>query len=107
MTRVFVTGISTEVGKTMAAAVLVEALQADYWKPVQAGDLENSDSHKIRSLVSNSRTVIHPNAYALHTPMSPHAAAEIDQIAIDLSQIFPPRTENHLVIEGRGGYSYR
>jgi dethiobiotin synthetase len=103
MTRVFVTGISTEVGKTMAAAVLVEALQADYWKPVQAGDLENSDSHKIRNLVSNTRTVIHPNSYALHTPMSPHAAAEIDQVAIDLSQIVPPLTENHLVIEGAGG----
>lgn len=103
MTRVFVTGISTEVGKTMAAAVLVEALQADYWKPVQAGDLENSDSHKIRNLVSNSRTVIHPNSYALNTPMSPHAAAGIDKVTIELSQIVPPRTENHLVIEGAGG----
>jgi dethiobiotin synthetase len=103
MTRVFVTGISTEVGKTMAAAVLVEALQADYWKPVQAGDLENSDSHKIRDLISNNRTVIHPNSYALNTPMSPHAAAEIDQVTIDLNQIVPPRTENHLVIEGAGG----
>jgi dethiobiotin synthetase len=103
MTRVFVTGISTEVGKTMAAAVLVEALQADYWKPVQAGDLENSDSHKILNLVSNKQTVIHPNSYALHTPMSPHAAAEIDQVTIDIRQIVPPRTENHLVIEGAGG----
>lgn len=103
MTRVFVTGISTEVGKTMAAAVLVEALQADYWKPVQAGDLENSDSHKIRNLVSNSRTVIHPNAYALNTPMSPHAAADIDQVSIDLGRIVLPRTENHLIIEGAGG----
>lgn len=103
MTRLFVTGISTEVGKTMASAVLVEALKADYWKPVQAGDLEVSDSHKIRDLVSNNRTVIHPNSYALNTPMSPHAAAEIDQVDIELSLIVPPHTENHLVIEGAGG----
>ncbi len=103
MERIFVTGISTEVGKTMASAILVEALQADYWKPVQAGDLEYSDSDKVRDLVSNPRTIIHPNAYALKTPMSPHAAAEIDGIRITLDRITPPRTENHLIIEGAGG----
>ena len=103
MKRIFVTGISTEVGKTMASAVLVEALQADYWKPVQAGDLEYSDCDKVRDLISNTRTVIHPNAYALKTPMSPHAAADIDQVRIALDDIIPPKTENHLIIEGAGG----
>jgi dethiobiotin synthetase len=103
MKRIFVTGISTEVGKTMASAVLVEALQADYWKPVQAGDLEYSDSDKVRDLISNTRTVIHPNAYALKTPMSPHAAAAIDRVRISLDDIIPPKTDNHLVIEGAGG----
>ncbi|MEM9364119.1 MAG: dethiobiotin synthase [Bacteroidota bacterium] len=100
---VFVTGISTEVGKTVAAAIVVEALEADYWKPVQAGDLDNSDSHKIERLLSNTKTKIHPNSYALNTPMSPHAAAEIDGIRIDMEKITPPQTENHLVIEGAGG----
>lgn len=100
---VFVTGISTEVGKTVASAIVVEALEADYWKPIQAGDLENSDSHKIENFISNPKTQIHPNAYALKTPMSPHAAAEIDDITIDIHQIVPPKTENHLVIEGAGG----
>ncbi|WP_422857944.1 dethiobiotin synthase [Flagellimonas sp. S174] len=100
---VFVTGISTEVGKTVASAIVVEALEADYWKPVQAGDLDNSDSHKIERLISNTITKIHPNAYALNTPMSPHAAAEIDGIRVDLEKISPPKTENHLVIEGAGG----
>ncbi|MEM8847356.1 MAG: dethiobiotin synthase, partial [Bacteroidota bacterium] len=100
---VFVTGISTEVGKTVASAIVVEALEADYWKPVQAGDLENSDSHKIERLISNTKTKIHPNAYALNTPMSPHAAAEIDGVKVDLEKINPPQTENHLVIEGAGG----
>lgn len=103
MMKLFVTGISTEVGKTVAAAIVVEALNADYWKPIQAGDLDNSDSHKVESLISNDKTVIHPNSYALQTPMSPHAAADIDGITIDLNKIVPPETKNHLVIEGAGG----
>lgn len=103
MKRIFVTGISTEVGKTLAAAVLVEALGADYWKPVQAGDLDASDSHTVSSLAGHPKTVIHPNAYALNTPMSPHAAAEIDGVRISLDQIREPETGNHLVIEGAGG----
>ncbi len=101
--RVFITGISTEVGKTIASAIVVEALEADYWKPVQAGDLEYSDSHKVAELISNTKTIIHPNSYALNTPMSPHAAAEIDGVTIDLDKITPPQTENHLVVEGAGG----
>lgn len=103
MKRIFVTGISTEVGKTIASAILVEALKADYWKPVQAGDLDNSDSHKVERLISNQTSVIHQNSYALNTPMSPHAAAEIDGISIDLESIREPRTSNYLVIEGAGG----
>ena len=103
MKRIFVTGISTEVGKTIASAIITEALEADYWKPVQAGDLEHSDSHKVASLISNEKTVIHNNSYALNTPMSPHAAAEIDGITIAINKIAAPQTDNHLVIEGAGG----
>ncbi len=101
--KYFITGISTEVGKTVASAIVVEALGADYWKPIQAGDLDHSDSHKIEALISNDRTVIHPNSYALKTPMSPHAAADIDGISIQLDKIVPPTTKNNLVIEGAGG----
>ena len=103
MKKIFVTGISTEVGKTIASAIITEALEADYWKPVQAGDLDNSDSVKVKKLISNSKTVIHPNSYALNTPMSPHAAAEIDGVTISMSAIKEPSTSNHLVIEGAGG----
>lgn len=99
----FITGISTEVGKTVASAIITEALEADYWKPIQAGDLLNADAHKVERLISNSKTVIHPNSYALQTPMSPHAAADIDGVTIDLNTIKPPKTKNHLVIEGAGG----
>ncbi|WP_420551778.1 dethiobiotin synthase [Tenacibaculum aiptasiae] len=103
MKKYFITGISTEVGKTVASAIVTEALEADYWKPVQAGELDNSDAHKVEQLISNSTTTIHTNAYALKTPMSPHAAAEIDNISIELSNITEPKTSNNLVIEGAGG----
>lgn len=101
--KLFITGISTDVGKTVASAIITEALEADYWKPVQAGDLDNCDSNKIRSLISNKKTKIHPNSYQLNTPASPHLAAELDKIVIDLKGIKEPVTENHLVIEGAGG----
>jgi dethiobiotin synthetase len=101
--KLFITGIGTDVGKTIASAIVTEALEADYWKPIQAGDLENSDSHKVKSFLSNEKTVIHPNSYALNTPASPHFAAELDRISIDLDKIIEPKTENHLVIEGAGG----
>jgi len=103
MKRIFVTGISTDVGKTIASAIITEALNADYWKPVQAGELSNSDSHKVAELVSNKKTIIHKSSYELNSPMSPHAAADIDKIEIDLNQIIEPKTTNHLVIEGAGG----
>nr|WP_299386980.1 dethiobiotin synthase [Allomuricauda sp.] len=99
----FITGISTEVGKTIASAIVVESLEADYWKPVQAGDLEYSDSHKVAELISNTKTKIHGNSYALNTPMSPHASAAIDGIQINLENMVRPETQNHLVIEGAGG----
>jgi dethiobiotin synthetase len=101
--KLFVTGISTDVGKTIASSIIVEALQADYWKPIQAGDLNNSDTDKVKSLVSNTKSQFHPNAYALQTPASPHLAAEIDNVKIELENITEPKTKNHLVIEGAGG----
>ncbi|MGC6429819.1 MAG: dethiobiotin synthase [Jejuia sp.] len=103
MNTYFVTGISTDVGKTVASAILTEALEADYWKPVQAGDLDNCDTKKVKQLVSNSKSKFHPNAYALNTPMSPHGAAEIDGVTIELNNIETPKTKNNLVIEGAGG----
>ena len=101
--KIFITGIGTDVGKTIASSIVVEALEADYWKPVQAGDLDNSDSHKIQRFIANRKTKIYENSYKLNTPASPHLAAEIDGITIDLKQIKEPKTKNHLVIEGAGG----
>ena len=101
--KLFITGISTDVGKTIASAIITEALEADYWKPVQAGDLDHSDSHKIQNYISNVKSVIHENSYKLNTPASPHLAAELDGITIDLKNIIEPKTNNLLVIEGAGG----
>lgn len=101
--KIFITGISTDVGKTVTSAIVVEALEADYWKPVQAGDLNFSDTHKVKSHISNSKSQFYPNAYELNTPASPHLAAEIDGLTIDLKKIVEPETTNHLVIEGAGG----
>ena len=99
----FITGISTEVGKTVASAIVTEALEADYWKPIQAGDLDYSDTHKVKEFVSNSKTHFFPNAFSLKTPMSPHAAAEIDDVHIISAKLKRPETSNNLVIEGAGG----
>jgi dethiobiotin synthetase len=101
--KLFITGIGTDVGKTIASSIIVEALEADYWKPIQAGDLDNSDTNKVEKYVSNTTTKFHKNAYALQTPASPHLAAEIDGITIELKKIIEPKTSNHLVVEGAGG----
>ena len=101
--KLFITGIGTDVGKTITSAVVTQALESDYWKPIQAGDLDNSDSHKIQRYICNDKTIIHENSYKLNTPASPHLAAAIDGITIDLKQIIVPSTDNHLVIEGAGG----
>ena len=103
MKRYFISGIGTGVGKTVMSALLCEALQADYWKPVQAGDLENSDTLTAQGLISNSKTHFHKEAYRLPFALSPHASAENAGMEIDISQIHVPQTNNTLVIEGAGG----
>ncbi|TAE35391.1 MAG: dethiobiotin synthase [Sphingobacteriales bacterium] len=101
--KYFITGIGTNVGKTIASAIVTEALQAHYWKPVQAGDLHQTDTHTVKALISNTKTVFYPEAYRLNTPASPHAAAKIDGIEIKLSDFKLPPSPNNLVIEGAGG----
>jgi len=100
---IFITGIGTDVGKTIVSAVLVEKFKTDYWKPVQSGDLANSDTIKVQSLVSNTRSVFHPEAYRLTQPFSPHKSADLDKIAIKLDGFVLPQTTNRLIIEGAGG----
>lgn len=97
----FVTAIGTDSGKTFFSAILCQALQADYWKPVQAGMPRDADA--VRNLLSNSISGIYDEAYLLGTPASPHAAARRDGVTIQLEKFVVPQTSNHLVIEGAGG----
>lgn len=90
-------------GKTVISAILTEYLQADYWKPIQSGDLHNSDSMKVKALISNSTSFFHPERYRLNNPLSPHASAEIDGVRISLDDFELPQTDNHLIVEGAGG----
>ena len=99
----FITGISTEVGKTMSSAIVVESLQADYWKPIQSGDLDNSDTMKVKSLISNSISTFFPSSYEFDYPASPHLSAQMEGRHIELAHIKRPHSSNTLVIEGAGG----
>lgn len=101
--KYFVTGIGTEIGKTVTSAILTEHLKADYWKPIQSGDLHQSDTSKVKNLISNNQTVFHGEAYQLKQPFSPHYSAELDDVKIDLNSINLPETQNNLIVEGAGG----
>lgn len=109
--NLFITGIGTNIGKTVVSAILTEALKADYWKPIQSGTIEGKDSEIIRSLISNSKTIIHPETYLLKQPLSPHFAAKLEHVEIDLNKINLPsvsdpdsyRDNKNLIIEGAGG----
>ncbi|MBI3502858.1 MAG: dethiobiotin synthase [Bacteroidetes bacterium] len=103
MRKIFVTGIGTDVGKTVTSAILVEAIQADYWKPVQAGTYYTTDSERVKKLISNNKSVIHPEAYKLREHKSPHEAAAMEGVDVDFEKIILPQTNNTLVIEGAGG----
>jgi len=97
----FVTAIGTDCGKTFFSAILCEALQADYWKPVQAGLPRDADT--VKNLLSNSVSKIQPETFILNTQASPHAAARLDGVKIELENVKLPETKNDLVIEGAGG----
>lgn len=98
-----IVGIHTGIGKTVCSAIMTEALGYDYWKPVQAGDLDASDSIFIKNHISNPLSKIHDEAFRLTQPMSPHAAAKIDKTEITLADFHLPSTSNGLIVETAGG----
>ncbi|MEM9918597.1 MAG: dethiobiotin synthase [Bacteroidota bacterium] len=99
----FVTGIGTEVGKTVASAVLVRSLQANYWKPVQCGDLDYTDTHKIQEWAKHEHLHCFPERYALQMPASPHIAAATEKVDISLDDFSLPESDKPLIVEGAGG----
>ena len=102
MKKFIVTGIGTDIGKTVVSSILAEALKATYWKPVQAGDLDNSDSLKIKKWCSESVQLL-PEAFRLSQPLSPHSAAEIDNIKITANDLVLPEVDGNFILEGAGG----
>ncbi len=101
--KIFVTGIGTGVGKTIVSAILCEAFGADYWKPVQAGNLNATDTMRVKRLVTSQKCFFHPESYRLRVAASPHQAAIVEGKKIQLKNIKLPETSNHLIIEGAGG----
>ena len=106
---IFITGTGTEIGKTIVAAILTEALHADYWKPIQAGIVEDAtDALRVKDLISNNNSVIHKGVYELALPASPHIAAREDDVSITVDHIRESflglKTDNrYVIIEGIGG----
>jgi dethiobiotin synthetase len=107
---IFITGIGTDVGKTLVSAILTEALKADYWKPIQAGLEGLTDANCVKTLISNKESVVHSSLYQLKTPASPHIAARNDGIQIEMVRLFQSAqainelaNEKALLIEGAGG----
>jgi len=101
--RIIVTGTDTGIGKTIFAAALAGALGANYWKPIQSGSLDETDSQTVLRLSGLSEKRVLPEAYRLKTPASPHLAAEIDGVVIDPDALVLPKTDGPLVVEGAGG----
>ena len=99
----FLTGIGTDVGKTVVSAILCELLQASYWKPIQAGDLQNSDSKKIQEWLNNTVEII-PEAHLFSEALSPHVASKIDGVSINPAMLNLPKTTGNLIssIKKRG-----
>lgn len=98
-----VAGIGTEIGKTVISAILTKALKADYWKPIQSGDLDQGDAYWIQQWVKHPELTIWPPTFRLTQPLSPHTAAEIDGVSISLHQFQKPASSKNLVIELAGG----
>ncbi|MBO6211514.1 dethiobiotin synthase [Algoriella sp.] len=101
-TDLFITGIGTGIGKTVTSAVLTQYFKADYWKPIQSGDLDQSDSLTVKSMIDND-LIIHPERFKLNYPASPHQSAAMENIEINLDDFQLPNTENSLLVEGAGG----
>lgn len=99
----FVTAIGTDSGKTLVSAILAEALQADYWKPIQSGKADR-DMERVAKLLINGHSICYDETYLLTNPISPHAAAKLDGVEIELSKLkLPLNNGNGFIIEGAGG----
>ncbi len=103
MKNITIVGIHTEIGKTVTSAILTQALEADYWKPVQSGSIEGTDRQTVKSLVINHKSLFHPESYCFKAPLSPHTASDMEGVEILAKNIILPQTDNRLIMETAGG----
>lgn len=103
MSRFVVTGTHTDIGKTVFAAALTQALDGCYWKPVQAGLDGGTDAQRVAALTGLAPDRILPEVWRLQTPASPHHAADLESVRIEPDALTPPTCARPLVIEGAGG----
>lgn len=103
--KLFITGTGTDVGKTVVSAIMMAGTRGVYWKPIQSGMDEMTDTQWIQHATGLSDHHFRPEAYRLREPLSPHAAAALDGVRIDLADFTPPdpHPRHHLVVEGAGG----
>ena len=101
--RYVISGTDTGIGKTVFSAALTGALNANYWKPVQSGLEEETDSEMVARLSNVPATRILPEAYRLKEAASPHLSARLENMKIDVARLEPPACGNPLIIEGAGG----
>lgn len=101
--KILVTGNGTDVGKTVVSGVLTTLFRGDYWKPIQCGDKETSDSMIMRQWLDPCSHAVHPPAYSFQAPVSPHHAARLENIEIEMTRLSPPHTLRPLIIESAGG----
>tara|TARA_Y100001933_G_scaffold171407_1_gene169437 strand:- start:819 stop:1475 length:657 start_codon:yes stop_codon:yes gene_type:complete len=96
-------GTDTSVGKTLISAFFVRGLNSSYWKPIQSGSLDSTDSEFVRNISEVENHKIIKESYVLSEPLSPHWAAEIDNVRINLDKLKLPKIKGSLVIETAGG----
>ncbi len=103
--KIFITGTDTGIGKTLVSAVLLTGLKGKYWKPVQSGLEDITDTQWVKEKTGLEESCFIPETFRLRKPLSPHAAAEADGVYIDLDKFIVPELNEGetLIIEGAGG----
>jgi dethiobiotin synthetase len=103
MTKAFIiSGTDTGIGKTTVAAMLTVALDAHYWKPLQSGILDGTDTQRVQALTGLPNDRFLPERYILSRPLSPHRAAELD--GVEICALSLPKVDGTLIVEGAGGF---
>ncbi len=101
--KFIITGTDTEIGKTVFSAALMQALDGSYWKPFQSGIVDGVDTNIVRKLSGLSEERFFPEGYVFTESLSPHRAAELDDVAVDLKSLKIPQSDRALIIEAAGG----